>query len=167
MKTQSKVATSDALEAEIKKKIGPEKSKILDRIILAGMKVMFGKETHKMMEDVLSENLPMPEKLGTGTAKLMMLLFKQGGNSMPQDLILPAGGVLMAKAVEFLIKSGDDVQASDLSEGISVMTKVLLKQFGAPDEVIQKLGGVVSSSLAAVDGAPPQQPQSGMLGQGA
>lgn len=132
------VMTSDFWEKHIKEKIGPEKASQLDRIVLAGMKVMFSKETHQMLLDEIQGDKPMKDKLAEGIAKLMILLFQQSNKTMPTDLIIPAGGILMARAVEFLVRTGEAVTEDDFAEGMSQMVKIILKQAGASDEQINQ-----------------------------
>lgn len=113
----------------------------LQRIIVAGMKVMFSQQTHQMMLDEIKKPGDMATKLGQSTAGLLGLLMKESQNSLPPNLLIPAGLVLMAHAAEYMNKTGAPVGDQELSQGMNVFIQTMLKQFGLDPAKVQQMAG--------------------------
>lgn len=162
------VMSADFWEKHVKESLDPQKASQLDRIVVAGMKVMFSKETHHLMLDELDSDAPVSDKLAQGIAKLMIMLYEQSSGTMPPDLIIPAAGILMAKAVEFMVKSGEQVTEDDFSVAMGEMVKIVFKQAGASEQEIAKLAGDAQADVqGAAGGAATQMATApaGMLAQ--
>jgi len=142
--------TSEVLYQEITKKLDPAKVKQLDRIVAAGMNVMFGKDTHTLFLDEMAKEGDFGEKMGDGVARLMVLLFQNSKGTMPKDLIIPAGSILVSKANEYLERTGENVQEDDYIQALKIVSKKVMMAFGASEEHFQ-----------------PQQAQGGLMAQGA
>ena len=78
----------------------PKEAAQLDRIVLAGRKVMFAKQSHKMFLEQLDGPGDIAQKLGQGVAGLMGLLWQESRRSLPPQLLIPGGMVLVAVAAE-------------------------------------------------------------------
>ena len=100
------------------------------KVVLAGMKVMFSKETHEMVLEQMQASGPMGVKLGKSIAGLMLLLFQQSNKTLPPQLLVPAGAYLMAQAADYVKKSGQPVSSMDVAQGMEIMVDTLLHQFG-------------------------------------
>lgn len=149
-------------------KLPPAKQQALERIVVAGMKVMFDKQTHQMMLTELDAPGDMVTKLAEAATRLMILLYKHSNGTMPGDLIIPAGGVLMAKACEFLNHTGDTVTEDQFRQALTAMTKLIIKVASAPGQ------GATSSAQPNAGATPTPTtpsaaatPAAGMLNQGA
>ena len=121
-------------------KLPPELEEMYQRVVIAGMKVMFSDESHHLLEKELQGPGTTEEKLGRGLAGLMLLLFKQSNKTLPPQVIIPAGIELMMNAVEYFQKT-DKVKISDqdIGQAIQIMLGVLMHAFGAqPNEVFGK-----------------------------
>jgi hypothetical protein len=150
-----------------------------DRVVLAGMKVMFSPETHQQAMSFLSEeNGPADQRIGQGVAALMGLLIKQSNNTMPPQVVIPAGIELVAAAGDFLKQSGDQVTDDDIAGAMAEYTQIVLQQAGgdSPEklrQMLQQAGGGVpegapSASAPPQGEAPPQEapaPGGGMINQ--
>ncbi len=119
----------------------------LKRIVLAGMKVMFDKSTHKLMLDQLNGPGTIAQKIGQGVAGLLAMLWQESKQSLPPQLLIPAGMVLVAHAAKFLRDSGQDISDQDIGQAIEAMTTALLHA-----------GGVDSQKLAAIGGGERKMP---------
>lgn len=126
------------------------------RIVLAGMKVMFDKSTHKLMLEELDGPGTMGEKLGKGIAGLMILLVQQSNGTLPPQLIIPAALELLAHAADFLKKSGQQVSNEDFGEASQVAISEIMRQFNLDPDKVAAIGsrGVESQGQQA-----PQTPQ--------
>lgn len=130
---------SEVFEKHIKEKLDPSQHEALDRIVTAGMKVMFGKDTHNLMIEQLDGEGDMVQKTAEGVTKLMVLLFQQSNSTMPMDLIIPAASILLAKVYDFLEQSGDPVSEDELAQSLKLMTKLILREGGADEAQLEGL----------------------------
>jgi hypothetical protein len=112
-------------------KMPPELQEAYERVVIAGMKVMFSKESHKLMLDELQKEGPMGQKLGTGIAGLMLLLVKESNGTLPPEVIIPAGINLLTRAADFIRKSKiEKITNGDIGEAMEVFISTVLEKFG-------------------------------------
>jgi len=122
-------------------KMPPELQEAYDRVVIAGMKVMFSDESHKMMLQFMDEEGPADEKLGKGIAGLMLILFKESNETIPPQVIIPAAVQLLMRAAEFAKQSGmGEISNKDIAGGIELMIAIILEKFGVdPSQFKQML----------------------------
>jgi hypothetical protein len=148
---------------------------VYDRVVLAGMKTMFSKETNQMAMKVLQGQGPIDERLGRGIAALMGLLIKQSNNTMPPQVVIPAGIELVVAAGDYLKKGGQEkVTDDDIAGAMAEFAQIVLDQVGAgsPEKMQQMLqaqqGAPAGAEPAPAAGAeqPPAggPPQGGVIG---
>lgn len=125
-------------------KIDPKDRESLDRIVIAGQKVMFSKETHKYMLDMLNAQGDMADKLGIGIVELLGLLFQQSKGGIPPHLAIPAGSILLVKACEYVEKTGGEIN-SDIFADANQMMVTGIKKY--------------AQEMEAEQGQQPQSPQ--------
>lgn len=143
----TKELSPDALMAQMH--VNPQQKQQLDRMVAAGMKVMFDAKTHQMMIDTLKADGPMPDKLGKGIAGLLGMLMSESKNSLPPELLVPAGIVLMAHAVDFLEQAGAQVTPQDFGSGIDVMVTTVLQAYGVDADKVAAIAGDAEASAGA------------------
>ena len=144
-----------------------------DRVVLAGMKVMFSPETHqKAMTFLSEENGPADQRIGQGVAALMGILIQQSNNTMPPQIVIPAGIELVAAAGDFLKQSGEAVTDDDIAGAMAEFTQVVLQQAGADSpekmrQMLQQAGGGTPEGAPAPGGAGQEAaaPAGGMINQ--
>lgn len=112
----------------------------LDKIVLAGKKVMFSEQSHKMFLEQLDGSGTVAQKLGQGVAGLMGLLWQESRQSLPPQLLIPAGMVLVAVAADFLRQGGMDVTDEDVAGGIEALVTALLQAGGVDPEKMAEIG---------------------------
>lgn len=118
----------------------PELQEAYDRVVLAGMKIMFSKDSHKLMLKELQKPGPVGQKLGQGIAGLMLILVKESNNSIPPAVLIPAGIQLMMQAVDFMRQTGmEKVTNQDIGDGMELMIMTLMEKFGASPEKVQQM----------------------------
>jgi hypothetical protein len=117
--------------------IPPDLQEGFDRVVLAGMKVMFDEKTHGMVLEQLEGPGPMAQKLGQGMAGLMLMLFKESNQTMPPQLLIPCGIELLMQAVDFVKRGGlGKVTDKEVGEAMQIMIDVILEKFGqSPDKI--------------------------------
>lgn len=111
------------IEQGIKDQMKPEEIKNLDRVLDEGNKLLFGKDTHYQLMDGLKDSQDIPGDLGNGAFTLLMMLYKGGGYTMPPELMMPTGVILLSRACAFLSQSGMiPVTDDDYEEAMHVYT---------------------------------------------
>ena len=106
----------------------PNQKPQLERIIAAGMKVMFSPETHKMMIEQMNGQGPVEQRLGMGIVALLSILWQESKGALPPQLLIPAGMVLLAHAADFMTKSGQQVTPEQQGAAHEIMIDTLLSQ---------------------------------------
>ncbi len=150
--------TPDRVKGEIQ--MPPELQEAFTRMVIGGMKVMFDQKTHKMMLDQLRQQGPLGQRLGEGIAGLVLLLFKESNQTLPPQVLIPAGIELLMQAVEFLRKSGlEEVTNEDIGEGMRIFITVLLEKFGmSADKLAALAAQYAKSDIPDQQGAAPPAP---------
>ena len=110
-----------------------------DRVVLAGMHLLFDKKSAINTDDGLARNngKPLGQKLSDGIVGLMMMLYRESKGTMPPQVIVPAATNLLLQMVEYVQKSGEALPPAELSKA---MQDVL---YG----ILQKMGGVSPMKL--------------------
>lgn len=130
--------TPEAVSENIK--MPPELQEAYDRVVLAGMKIMFSKDSHKLMLKELQKPGPVGQKLGQGIAGLMLILVKESNNSIPPAVLIPAGIQLLMQAVDFMRQTDmEKVTNQDIGDGMELMIMTLMEKFGASPEKVQQM----------------------------
>ena len=157
--------TPDSIMAKLH--LTPQQKPQLQRIVVAGMKVMFDQQSHHLMLDALNGPGPLPQKLGQGIAGLMGMLVQESKNSLPPDLIIPAALVLLAHAADFMNKSGMTISNQDIGAAIDVCVSTILQAYKLDPAKVQSIAGDAGADAGAdADQQPPQQQQAPAAPQG-
>jgi len=156
---------SDQIEAGVKDQMDKTQSGNLDRVLSEGNKLLFGKDTHYQLMDSLQGSADISGDLGNGAFNMMGMLLKSSGNSIPGDVILPAGVILLARASEFLNESKTvQVTDDDFEEAAHLFT---VKTMNAYDKDFQGKMKQYSAPGVQEDSGDEQQPDvDGMQSQG-
>lgn len=162
---------SDQIEAGLKDQMDKTQSSNLDRVLSEGNKLLFGKDTHYQLMDALQGSADISGDLGNGAFNMMGMLLKSSGNSIPGDVILPAGVILLARAAEFLNESGIANVTDDDYENAAHIFSVKIMNAYDPDfqEKMKAHAGGGNQQADPVEGIGQQQsdvPQNvGILGR--
>ncbi|MFN9959635.1 MAG: hypothetical protein ACK55I_41650, partial [bacterium] len=94
-------------------------------------------------------------KLGMGIAGLMLLLFKESNETIPPQVIIPAGVNLLSRAADFIRKSGiDSITNADVGDAMEIMISTILQKFGvSPEQMEQMLNQYSNENIPAEMGA--------------
>lgn len=113
---------SDQIESAIKEQLDNDQKTALNRILEAGNQLLFSKDTHyEVMEGLTDDDdTRLADELGKGGISLAMLLFEKSGGTMPQELIIPAGVVLLARVSEFLKQTGHKINDEIFSKAVEM-----------------------------------------------
>jgi len=157
----------DQVESGIKKKLDSKQVSALNRILDAGNKLIFGKDTHyQILEDLTDDDdTQLSRELGEGAANLAVVMFQKSGGTIPQELIVPAGVILLARVCEFLSRSGHPV-TDDMFDEATHVFNTKLSQLADPNyqgKVQQAMGQDEQEQPTQPDQNQPMQP--GMMQQ--
>jgi hypothetical protein len=162
MATTAKIETTpEAIQASLH--LTPQQQNQLQRIVLAGQKVMFDAKTHKMMLDQIKAPGNIAQKLGQSIAGLMGLLWQESRNSLPPNLMIPSGMVLMAHAAKFMNQAGQTVTPTDFAVATKVMVTAILKAGGVDPDKLAEYGGKGIGKESAAQPAAPTGAQQGAM----
>lgn len=110
-----------------------------ERVVEAGLKVMFDPSMReRTMEFMQGEGDPAT-KLGEGVAAVMALLFKESNNTMPPQVVIPAGVELLLHAADVAKAGGMGVDQNVVAEAMAIMVEAVFRQFGADPQQMQMM----------------------------
>jgi hypothetical protein len=159
--------TSDSVRKQMELPKGLDKA--YDKIIKAGLKVMFDPSMREETMGYIEDSGVDPAKMAEGVAAVVVTLFKESNETLPPNLIVPAGIELMVHAAEVAKSGGMDVPNEVLAEAMSEVVQQLLTKFGVSPESMQELMGGMASGQQAPAGAaqaPSGQPPMGQPAAG-
>jgi hypothetical protein len=132
---------STEIRSQLKNNIPPPMREAYDKVVAAGMKFMFDKSTHKFMQQEMSSEGPIDDKLATGILGLIEMLMSQSKGAFPHQLIIPAGIELMLHAADYAAQTGSaEVTAELMASAIQKFTIALFDKVGVPEQ--QLMGGI-------------------------
>jgi len=156
----------ERLADQIMAKVPPEFQSATDRIVTAGKKIMFSKNTHeKIMAkfDKLDLKQQPGTSIATGVAALMSLIEGAAKGPLQPPAIIAASAVLLSEAINFLAEAGDIQETPELvSEAHTELLGLMAQKLGlnpdsmpgVPEPTMQ---GGVSPMQGADPGMPPQR----------
>jgi hypothetical protein len=101
------------------------------KVVKAGMKVMFSEQTHQFMIEELQQEGDLAQRIGEAISGLMLLLYQKSNNTMPGEVVIPAGVYLLGQGADFLEKvTGEEITPDILAGAMQVMIETLSTKFG-------------------------------------
>lgn len=99
---------NEQIEPYIREQLDDKQNTELDRVLDAGMKILFGKDTHEQIFNSIrpGDDVPIEDELGAAATNMMLILFEKSGNSMPGEVVIPAGVILLARSVDYINEAG-------------------------------------------------------------
>lgn len=151
------------IKDQITAKVPAEKKEAYQRIYLAGMKVMFDAQTHKLMLQALNKPGELSENIGEGIGQLLGTLYQESRKTMPIDVAMLAAIDLMCEALDFIEQTGKAEITNDLiAQSAQAVLAHTAQIFGITP---QMMADVVRKAQAGQQ--PGQQPEpAGLINQG-
>lgn len=134
----------------------PELKDSVDRIVAAGMKMMYSPDMREELMAEIKNSSPTPKKLAEAIVGLLLTLDKQTKGGLPEGAIFPAAVELLGEAAGVLIAAGTPVSQDDF-EAAMQMTYALIGKALKIDP--QKMMSAVEQ--AAGGAAPENEPGEG------
>lgn len=146
--------------ARMAQAMGPERQEAFQRVVLAGKRILYGKETQGMIDEFMSVDAPIEEKLGSGIANLLVMIDNKAQGNIPKDVMIPAGTLLLFDAADFLRQSGERISVEQLGAAYEHLFYGLFAGYGAaPEQVDAALDQFGQQPGAAQEGEAMTQPQ--------
>jgi hypothetical protein len=140
MNNQQKNINVGELIADIDGKIPENLKPIYQKAVLSGMRIMFDKQSHKMLLDQIDKPGPMPQKMADGVIGLIYLLWTQSNKTLPPQIIVPLTVVLTLRGFQFLQESKDPEATNDvLGEAMALATTGIMAKFGVNEDQLPGL----------------------------
>lgn len=102
-------------------KIPPQDKESVDRVVVAGQKLMFSEQTHKYMLSSLLAEGDVADKLSVGMIRLVIVLLQQAKGNIPPNIMLPAASILLVKACQYVDKTQGGMDMEILSDANTMM----------------------------------------------
>jgi hypothetical protein len=126
----------------------------VQKIYLAGMKVMYSSDTHQLVLKQLNNSLDPGTSVGKGVAALITLLFQQSKGTMPIPAVPLAAVLLVCEALDFMEKGGlAKVTPQIIDTAVQTVISMLMQKVGLTPQKMMQI------AAQARNGGVPQQPQ--------
>jgi hypothetical protein len=148
------------VEQAITAKVAPDMKKAFNKIVVAGMKLMYAPQTEKMLRKQMDSG-PPPIAAGQGAAKVVGLMLAKSKGTAPFKAMIPAGVMLTMEALDFLEKAGKAELTPELvAEAVQEFGSAVLQVIGVtPDKLEQMMSRVPDAQKQqAQEQQPPQEP---------
>jgi len=114
----------------------PKMKNAFERVVLAGKKILYSKETQQMVDEFLQGDLPVANKLGEGVANIVVMIDNKANGAVPKDVLIPAATVLLFDAADFLKRTGETVTSEDIGKAYELMFYGIFSAYGAQPEQV-------------------------------
>lgn len=162
----------DVASLPIVQQLSEQDRDAFQRIVAAGMKMMYAPETRQQLMEGIRSKDPVPKKLAENITGLLLILFQKSQGVPPPSALFPAAIELMGEAAAILVKAGQTVTQENFHDASLLLFTMIGKKLGASDkqlmqgaeQALEKSGG--GEQETAPTPAPPPGRQVGMLGTG-
>lgn len=162
------------IQEQLMQKVPPELHSAVDRIVIAGMKMMFGKETHEKVMAQLEKLGSPSDGVAMGIAGMLTMIAHAAKGPMPIPALIPASIILMCQALDFLAKSNKIELTNELiADTTKKLQSYMMQKLGLDANKIAEIQAQQGMPPEGMQGAPqggpqapqgmPQDPQGGLI----
>lgn len=154
---------STEIRQGLRENVPPSMREAYDKVVDAGMKIMFDKSTHHLMQEQMAAEGAMDDKLAEGVANLMTMLIQNSSGAFPQQLIIPAGIELLLHAADFAAQGpGEAIDANTMGSAIQKFIFQLFEGSGVnPEQLMAGIGEIEKLNGQPQDGPQTADPMAG------
>lgn len=121
----------------------------MQRVILAGMKLMYDPKTFPLFKEGLTQDAPISQILSVQTAGLIKLLEDKSNNTIPKNIIAPSAIMLLTEMARFVTESGIAKPSdSDIKTAMQKVLGIVTKLYSAPPKTAPPQG-MIQSGMGA------------------
>lgn len=123
------------VQTKVRESVPPQFRVAVQKIYLAGMKLMYSPETHTLMLQQIQGNPNPADAVSKGIAALMTIMYRQSKGTMPIPAAAPAAILLVCEALDYLEQTKQvQVSADLLSDAVQRVVAILMQKIGfTPD----------------------------------
>lgn len=137
----------------------------VEKIVLAGMKLFYSKETSELRAALVAGKSDVIERLASNVTGLMQMLWDKSKGALPPADISPAALMLVYEIASFLKEAKVKITQDDIDQAVPITMQMLKELF--VKLLSQKQGSGQPQQPAAQEQAPvAPQPPGGLLAQG-
>lgn len=127
------------IEQGIEQSVPPELKQMYTSIVVAGMNVMFSKETSELMDQQFAQSDDVVANVAEGISKLIVMVFNESGQDIKD--FAPAAGLaaisLMCQALEYWeATTGGQVTPELAAEATKATMMATLERFGITQDQV-------------------------------
>lgn len=139
----------------------PQMAKDFNKVVQAGLKIMYAPETRKMLADGLTQQGSVADIMSQEIAGLMKIMDDKSGGKIPRGVVIPAAVALMQDLGDFIKEAGiAEPTDEDMKEALQKVVVLLVGAFHGDSETP---GQDPEEGEQAEGEAPPQQ-AAGLVG---
>lgn len=151
------------IEQGIEAQVKPELKPLYQSITTAAMSVMFGKDTHGLMQKRLQSDPDLTKSVSSAVADLIASIYNKIGARLPpadKQKFLPAACLasvtMMCQMLDYAEKTGGAQVTEDMAAKCSQMTtSAVLQKFGVGPDKVKKAVEMAQAQQGAGGAAPP------------
>lgn len=170
------------VQDKVRQSIPPQFRVAVQKLVLAGQKIMYDPKTHHLMVQALQSDSDPAHAVGMGVTQLMTMMWVQSKGTIPPPALIPAAILLVCEALDFceqgkLLKPDNDM----IANSVQVVVSYMMQKMGIKPGDMAKVAGIQGQQPAntqtpgapaspqiAQQGQQPPQPQTGgggLIGQ--
>jgi len=137
----------------------PDEQQALQKVLIAGMQLMYDKGTFKIFRASMVKPGPLPQKLAREAAGLVKILQDKANGAIPRPLLIPAAYLLMLEIARFM----EDAELAkptpqDIAAAFKLMVPLMAKEFKNVTSRVTPTAGMPPVGGGMLNAPPPQQP---------
>lgn len=148
---------------DISKAIPPNMVDVVQRIVAAGMKLMYGPNMRDKLREAVQSKDPTAQVLAENVTGLMLILdrtaSKTKGNGIPPEAVLPAAIELLGDAADAMVQAGREVTQDDFKTAMQTTFVLISHKMGMNEaQIMDAANKALPPDQQANGGAPPDGP---------
>lgn len=138
--------------------VPPDAKDAVDRIVAAGMKIMYSPDMKDEVQEAITGKGPVSQRMAANVTGLIALLDQKAAGKTPVGALFPAALELLGEAAEIMSAAKVDVSQEDYNEAAQLCFVMIGKKLGGTDEQItqslSQMGGQGEPAAPAASAAP-------------
>ena len=122
--------------ASVLAKLSPQIRDVVDRVVAAGMKLMYAPQTKDARMQAVQSQDPVAKKLSENVVGLLLTLDSKTQGGIPLEALFPATIELMVEAANMLQAAGQQVSDQDFKDALLAAHVLISKKLGASNDQI-------------------------------
>ncbi len=134
--------------AAVEQKVPAEQQDALQRILLAGQRILYDKQTNTEVEKRIQESKTPAEVAGGGALELLGILAHESRGTLPPKLVGPSAIILMTEILDYLKQTGRiKGDAADLETAARALSETMMKASGVTPEAFDQILGKTQEAM--------------------